>query len=76
VGLHKQVLLGVLVPTTKFKMVLDPPSRSIGPPAIRFMISGHPLFISTHQAQQCWAWLVRGCVRVPHRIKDDMNMCL
>ncbi|AES97725.1 hypothetical protein MTR_5g059000 [Medicago truncatula] len=41
----------VLDPTTIFKMVSEPPPRSIGPPAIRFPLSGHPPFMSTNQAQ-------------------------
>jgi len=41
----------VLGPSTISKMVSEPPPRSVGPPAIRFPLLGHPQFISTHQAQ-------------------------
>jgi len=33
------------------KMVSEPPSRSIGSSAIRFLLAGHPPFISMHQSQ-------------------------
>ena len=36
----------VLGPTTNYKMVSEPPPISIGPPAIRFLLLGHPPFIS------------------------------
>jgi len=39
----------VLGPSMIFKMVSEPPLRSIGRPVIRFSLSGHPPFMSTLQ---------------------------
>lgn len=42
----------VLVPFTISMMISESPSRSIGSPAIRFQLSGHPSFMSANQIQQ------------------------
>jgi len=47
---HKPVLWGCVRLNHKFLIVSEPPPRSVGPPAIRFPLLGHPPFIYTHQA--------------------------
>jgi hypothetical protein len=51
-----------LGPTQNFKMVLEPPPRFFGLPAIRFLLSGHPQLYSRTKLKV----VLKGCVRVPH----------